>query len=297
MNLRKTVRRSGLSLLAALFFLFFAASVTPQREKLTAEQVVENHLRSFGSPEARRKAKTRVCEGNALLEILKGGFGTISGPAAYVAQDVRQALEIQFGNADYPREFLSFTGTEVQAAQVRPGQRSRLGTFLYTYPQVMKEGLFAGVYTTRWPLLDLEGRRPRLQYRGVKKVEGQKLHQLDYAIASEGTDLKVKLFFEENTFRHVRTQYAITMRHGMRTDPAQSLGASEAYARFELLETFSEFQRIDGLELPTSWGIRLTTEGDAGQEQGSRASEWEWKLKFDRIQHNLQINPELFEVE
>jgi hypothetical protein len=146
------IRKIGLRL-AFTTLLGFSASAQPA--KLTAEQVVAKHLEELGSAEARSKARTRVCEGNGQLVALKGGFGSMRGPAGYVAQDTRVALEVQFGNKDYSREALSFTGTEVQAVPVLPGQRSRLGDFLYTYPQLMREGLFGGVFGTGWPLLDL----------------------------------------------------------------------------------------------------------------------------------------------
>lgn len=293
MTLRRRIRQFA-------FFLFLTVALvspgSPQKQKLTAEELVQNHLQSLGSEDARHKAHTRVCEGTGRLEVLKGGFGAMSGPAGYVAQDVRQALEIQFGNPEYSREALSYTGAEVQAVPVLPGQRSRLGDFLYTYPQLLREGLFGGVYGTGWPLLDLERRNPRLHYAGVKNVEGKKAHQLDYEISSDRSDLKIKLYFDEKTFRHVRTQYALTIRHGMRTSPNQSVGALDAYTRYELVETFSEFRRTDGLDLPFRWEIRLTTEDDTGQELGGRSFAWEWKLKFDRIHHNQQLNPKLFEV-
>ncbi|MGH9795823.1 MAG: hypothetical protein ACRD5G_13715 [Candidatus Acidiferrales bacterium] len=297
--------------------VFLLAPGMAQQKKLTPEQVVQNHLASLGSAEARGNARTRVCEGTGRLEILKGGFGKMSGPAGYVAEDVRQALEIQFGNADYSREALSFTGTEVQAVPVLPGQRSRLGDFLYTYPQLMREGLFGGVYATGWPLLDLARRNPRLHYAGIKKIEGKKAHQLDYEIADGRSDLKIKLFFDEKTFRHIRTQYSLTIRYGMRSDPSQSVSALDAYTRYELVEAFSEFRQTDGLDLPFRWDIRLTTENDAGLEPGlaanatdqprspadarlgavgGRSFAWEWKLKFDRIHHNQQLNPGLFDV-
>ncbi|MGH9816606.1 MAG: hypothetical protein ACRD6I_11060, partial [Candidatus Acidiferrales bacterium] len=274
-----------------------AASGTAQQDWLTPEQVVQGHLNSLGSPESRANARTRACEGICRLELLKGGFGAMNGPAVYVAEGERQALEIHFGDSDYPREALSYTGTEVQAARVLPGQRSRLGEFLAAYPQLMSEGLFGGVYGTGWPLLDVKGNQPRLQYRGVTKKDGKKVHRLDYESGGDRRDVNVALFFDEKTFRHVRSEYTLTVRNGMRTDPTQPLGALDAYTRYELAETFSEFRRTDGLHLPFRWSIRLTTESDAGQELGGRSFVWEWKLKFDRIQHNLQINPELFEVE
>lgn len=285
-----------------------------QKQELTPETLVQRHLQSLGSAEARHNVRTRVCEGMGELQMLKGGFGAMRGPAGFVAQDVRQALEIQFGNPDYSREALSYTGKEVQAVPVLPGQRSRLGDFLYTYPQLLREGLFGGVYATGWPLLDLGRHSPRLHYAGVKKVEGKKAHQLDYEITSHHSDLKIKLYFEEKSFRHIRTQYTLTIRHGMRTNPGQSLSALDAYTRYELVETFSEFHLADGLELPYLWAIRLTTETNEGREaaalpptdsrrapdvqpqEGARSFTWEWKLKFDRIHHNQELNPALFQV-
>lgn len=273
-----------------------ASSNPAQNEKLSPEQIVERHLNSLGSEDARRNVKTRICEGSGELEILKGGFGKMHGPAGYVAEGVRQALEIQFSAPEYSREALSFTGEQVEAAPVLPGQRSRLGDFLYTYPQLLREGVFGGVYSTNWALLGVEARHPTLHYAGLKKVGGKKLHQLDYEIASARTDLKIRLFFTEKTFQHVRTLYVLTVRYGMRASPDAPLSALDAYTRYEVEETFSDFRKVDGLILPFRWNIRLTNEADTGESLGGRTFTWEWKLIFDQIHHNQPLNPRIFEI-
>jgi len=47
--------------------------------------------------------------------------------------------------------------------------RSQLGQFLYQYDEIVKEGLLEGYSPQPWPLLDLKARRPKLNYRGLKK--------------------------------------------------------------------------------------------------------------------------------
>ncbi|HMG74222.1 MAG TPA: hypothetical protein VK582_12035 [Pyrinomonadaceae bacterium] len=50
------------------------------------------------------------------------------------------------------------------------------------------------------------GRNAQLEYVGVRKVEDQTLHELRY-LPHGGSDLKIKLLFEQDKFRHVQTEF------------------------------------------------------------------------------------------
>src|SRR5258708_21716858 len=75
-----------------------------------------------------------------------------------------------------------------------------------THDLIFKQGLMGGTLSSAWPLLDLTARGPLLEYVGTKKVDNRLLHELKY-LPRGGSDLKIALFFEQDTFRHVRTAY------------------------------------------------------------------------------------------
>ncbi len=97
--------------------------------------------------------------------------------------------------------------------------RSRLGNFLFLQEEVLREGLFGGVLSTAWPLLNTQIRTRSLKYEGLKKVDGQQLYDISYIPKKrfESGDLSIHLYFDPETYRHVLTVYTATVLHGSQT--------------------------------------------------------------------------------
>ena len=72
--------------------------------------------------------------------------------------------------------------------------------FLRGQDAVIREGLLGGVLSCAWPLLNLEDRKPRLSYEGLKTIDGQQLYDLRYR-PQRSTDLDIHLYFDPQTFR------------------------------------------------------------------------------------------------
>ena len=81
----------------------------------------------------------------------------------------------------------------------------------------------SGVLSTGWALLDIEKNKPGLAFNQAK-VDGQELYAIDYSPKTDLNDIKVKLFFDPDTFHHVRTEYRLVV-HG-----EQSLLSSTPYS-------------------------------------------------------------------
>lgn len=256
-------------------------SILPLRaaDKLKAEDVVARHLASIGTPEARAAARTRVGEGKAEMRELVRGSSSLQGSSLIVCDGRRLKIVMKFpGSSSYPGEQWAFDGEKVMVAMTAPGARSSIGEFLYRYPEIMREGLLGGSLLETWPLLDLQGRQPKLSYDGLKKIDGRELHQLSYKPRKGGSDMEIRLFFEPETFRHVKTMYKLEVGSGIGAD----VGRHVDEVRYFLEENFSDFQTVDGLTLPTQWGIRYEIQPARGAVLG-------WNMKIEKVQHNAEL--------
>ena len=180
---------------------------------LTPARVVAAHLRSLGSPERLAGIKNRGMSGTATVKFIQGGVGTLAGAAMVISSGRNLSIIMKYGAVEYPGEYFAHDGADVEVSTIKPGQRSPLGDFIFRYKGIMKEGLMGGVWSLGWPLLNLEARNPSLEYRSAK-VDGRELHELEYIPKGGLNDIKVRLFFEPETFRHVRTEYRLRVEGG-----------------------------------------------------------------------------------
>lgn len=238
---------------------------------------MEKHLASIGTAEARAATRNRVVAGDADVVFRLGASGQLSGTGNFISEGRMIRLGMIFNGVEYPGESFAFDGKKVTVAQIQPGVRSRFGNFVLTYDALLKEGLLGGTLSTAWPLLDLAHRQPKLQYTGLKKIEGKQLHELKYEIKKGGTDLQVALYFDPESFRHVRSQYTLSLPEAMGGSPEVS----------SLVETFDNFKEVDGLTLPHAYKIIL-------QRSGYLA---EWNFVVTQVMHNQQIDPKWFVVQ
>ena len=98
----------------------------------------------------------------------------------------------------------------LSASQFKPGLRTSLAQFFLTNDVLFKEGIVGGILSSSWPLLNLKDKNPKLEYAGLKKVGGKQMHALKYT-ARKGSDLKILLFFDAETFQHLRSEYERTI--------------------------------------------------------------------------------------
>ncbi len=261
-------------------------SLTGRTEKLTPEKVVEHHLASIGSFEARANLKSRILKGQGFLRILLGGSGGLSGVVTHISEGTKNSFLFEVENPNYRGEQIIFDGEEVWVTSALPEQRrSNIGEFVYTHNQILREGLLGGTIATGWALLAIDSRGTKLKYRGVKKVNERKLHRLEYWPKRRGGDLHIDLYFEPETFRHVQTTYRLTIPAQMGATPEESARQQRTYYLLE--EMFDNFQEVDGLTLPARWRIRYS-------RTGQPAVLWEWEMLFQSCTHNQPIDPESF---
>lgn len=274
-----------------------------QDQKLKPEEVVAKHLESIGPAEARGKATSRVTTGPVKFIIRLGGAANVDGQAMMAASGPKLRFGMKFPLVDYPGEDIAFDGNKTATGLLPNGRRSNLSLFLNSQNAPLKEGLIGGTLSTAWPLLRLDQTQPKLDYRGLKKVDGRELHELSYRPRRGSSDLKISLFFEPESFRHVRTRYSfeIGASVGTREDPNQN---AESY--YTLTEDFDDFRAIDGLTLPHKYRLQLNVQGASatavagapataqGLPSNPASSLHDWTLTVKQIAHNTKIDNEVF---
>jgi len=322
------VRAMNLSIAVALgLSLSLAWSESPfaKDKGLTPAEVVAAHLKSIGAPDLLASIKNRGMTGKTAVEFINGGVGNLAGQAILISSGRSLSIILKYGGVAYPGEYFAFDGTDVGVATIGPGQRSPLGDFIFRYKGVIKEGLLGGVWSLGWPLLDIEKRNPSLKYNSVK-VGGRELHEIDYNPKGGINNIKVKLFFEPDTFRHVRTEYLLKVQGEQALQAGQTVtrGAPSsaglgnggqvsgpitrdagvqdqiADSHYLLVEKFDNFKEVKfenskgsetvGLILPHSYTIEYSVEG-----QGSSFLA-HWSIDADQWMQNGNIDPSVFKV-
>ncbi len=257
-------------------------------EKLNPEEVVRKHLESIGATETRAAVTSRVIVGDCKFSYHTRSRGAADGRVVMASEGVKSLIGMTFPTPDYPFERLGFDGRTLTTGFIRPGTRTLLGDFLRTHDGVFREGLIGGTLSAAWPLLDMEARNPKLNYMGTQKVNGRKVHVLEYS-PRKGSDFEIRLFFDGETFQHVRSEYerVISAQPG-RTDKES---ASQRATRYSMVKEFSDFKKESGLMLPHGYKLRILLENAAGN------SEFEWALNLVEYAFNRRIPSDSFNVE
>jgi hypothetical protein len=287
-----------LSAIFSLFILLISSSplsALPD-DKLTPKDLIAKHLESIGTAEVRNGFTSRVVVGNCNLYFRPGSASNGSGKVLLVSDGQKNLTGMAFGYTDYPHDKFGYTGKEVTISYLKQDIRSNLGNFIRRNDQVLKQGLFGSVLSSAWPLLDPAVRQAKLEYIGIKKVEGKEFHALRYfPQKSSASEVKITLFFDKENFRHMRTEYyrlISTREEGsissspVQRDPRGAGSEAQIETRYNLIEEFDDFKTESGLMLPHKYSIHLW--------MGSVKNTWE--LTLSNFGFNEKIEESVFDV-
>lgn len=273
-------------LLSALFLVFASASFV-SGQKMKAEDVVAKHLESIGTEQARKAVKSMISVGDAKYKIISKKNIEIGGRVVLASAAEKNFFGMNLEAADYQMDKLSFDGSKVKASFVRQGQRSLLGNFILSSEALLKESLLGGTLSTSWALLDMANKKAELSYDGTKKIDGKETYVLKYTPKS--SDLNIRLYFEKETFRHVRTEYKQTFSAGIGRNPNQSAGYDES--RLTVTEDFGDFKKEKDLTLPHNYRLNYSVIGQNG------TSEVEWTFALTEFAFNPTLDDKTFDAE
>jgi len=247
-------------------------SLTLQAEKATPGDLVAKHLDAVGTPEARSATTLRSATGKATVDMITGGSGHMEGTTTVASMGNQFNFVMSFNAANYKGEQFKFDGKKTFIADDNVDHRVHLALFMYQHDAILKEGLWGGIWNSNWPLYDLKSKNAQFKSDGVKKVGGKKLLQFSYEPKHVEKELRIHLYFEPDTYRHVKTVYEV-------------FGAANVPA-LTVTEDFSDFRDEQGLILPHSWQIRYEPDqqaGDVGLRGGTSSLRWNITLQSVQI--------------
>jgi hypothetical protein len=262
--------------------LGYAADMNP-------EDLVAKHLDSIGTADARAAAKSRAVQGKLVFKVLVGGGGTVEGSWGRVSEQRKSHFVMRFGAGNYRGEEFVFDENKTYiAADTSSQRRSRFGDFVHSQDYILKEGLLGGELSTGWALQTLDQDRPHLVYAGLKKIDGRQVHDLEYH-SKKSSDMRIDLYFDPETFHHVKTTYAMSIAAGLGRTITDS--AKQQEVRYTIEERFADFRTAEGITLPTTYSIEYTQE-----QQNGNTEVYHWDMTADKIMENVSLDPKNFDT-
>lgn len=283
---------------ACILSFSLVANALAVGDKITPEEIIAKHLEAIGSAEARAAVKSMTIIGTSKATFFGRGSGVAEGITVLASQGEKYLVAMKFNNPDYPFEKLGYDGDTFSVGFVRPGVRSNLGSFLRINETTFKRGIMSGVLSTSWELLNFDEKDAKLKYAGIKKIDGKKLHEIDYN-PKKGSDLSISLFFDPDTFQHVRTEYTRTLSAGLGNSigGTQSSGsrvdasAGQSETRYKLVENYSDFKEENKLMLPHTYKIYLEI------VSGNGTISYEWLMDLKKFNFNQPLDVKEFKVD
>jgi hypothetical protein len=277
-----------------IVLFFVSVAVFPlslaKDKKLTPEELIAQHLQSIGSPDLLAKIQSRSFVGATSVRFQQGAIGELSGQCQFASDGRKLGIILRYGGQDYRGEHFAFDGKDVTIGRFIPGKVSVLAEFVNRFGDIMKEGLLGGVLSIAWPLRNLEDTKSRVKYSEAK-LAGRPMHTLEYRAKGGLRDFKIVLFFEPETFHHVRTEYRLHIAAAMGGGPATSIGIETPDSYYVLSEEFADFKEVDGMTLPQRYTIGFSSEGQ------TRTFLAYWTLEAEQWVHNRQVDPGIFRAD
>jgi hypothetical protein len=268
-----------------------AAPIPP--DKMKPEEVIAKHLASIGPADALAAIKSRIMVGNAKA-VFRTGAIDISGVSQFASEDDKVVFAMVFKLANYPYEKAGYDGKKVTVSLIETtGARTILGNFIMAQDAIFRHGLIGGSLSSAWPLLNPNPKEAKISYSGTDKINGRQVHVLKYSPHNAGS-LKISLYFDAETFQHVRTDYQYEVEAGMGPKPGgsvtDSIGGQPSMSHYKLREDFSDFRTEGKLTLPHTYKLHLTYD----TQNGTLLADWE--MNFTQFIYDQPIDAAAFNV-
>lgn len=275
------------SVFGALLILSLAV-FSANAQKLKVEEVVAKHLESIGAAENRAAAKNYLFVGAASFKIPTEPNPPLEGRAVFASETDKMLFGLALNSASYKQEQIIYDGKKPKIGFISPGRRSPLGGFLAGEDDIVANGLLGGVLFRSWSFLNAPETKAKLSLDGTKKIKGVECYVVDYN-PRKGTDYAIKLYFDAQTFRHLRTEYKRTISAKIGLRPEDSSRQQET--RHTLIEDFSNFKTFNNLTLPQNYTLLLTITGQSG------TVEYQWDINILQFLFNQKLDANSFNAE
>ena len=254
------------NILTLILVLFSGHFTLVHSQDMTPDEVLSKHLESIGTKEKRQGLTTLLAVGTSVFEskmpTVKGG-----GKAVVVSDAANLYYLMSLNSRDYPFEKIGMFRDKISLPFVTAGTRSLLGSFLNEHPRVLADSLFCGSMSLRWINDVADKRKPAFRSAGKKKIEGRQTIALDVISTTKGSDdFKVRLYFDAETFRHVRSEYRREIKMGRIVMGQQNQLAN---SNLDLIEEFSDFKDANGYTLPHHYKVTFASNSNAQMHETS----------------------------
>jgi hypothetical protein len=270
-----------------VLILIALAAGAASGQKLKPEEIVARHLESIGAEADRAAVKNQMAVGEVEVTYISQKNQSSRGRFIALSEGAKTFFGMKMSAVDYPGEQFGFNGTTAKVGYVRTNLRSPLGTFLASNGFIIRDGVFGGVITRAWTLADIKRTNPKFSRGSTKKIDGRETYAIGYSPKSGG-DVDIMMYFDMETFRHVRTEYKRVWSASMGRTINESARQSES--RLKVTEDFGDFRSEGKLMLPHSYSVRYSITGQNG------TTEVEWKTVFSEFVFDQNLAENSFNV-
>ena len=276
-----------------MLLIGISLSLSVNGQKITAEEVIAKHLESIGSSDVRSATKTLIAVGPAKQKFTSTADAPIDGRIVIASEATKLFMGMNMASPQYPGQKFVFDGKSANVGITSVGGRDFLGNFVKDNAPLLKSGLLGGTLSTGWLLSNVSSMKGKLTFEDTKRIDGRDNYVLQFA-PKGGSDLNIYLYFDVETFRHVRTEYKrmTSAPQGIMVRP--TVGASgdnsgkQSETRISLTEQFSDFRPEKGVTLPHLYKIQYSYSGNQGTVQ------CEWTFTLTEFGVNQKFDPATF---
>lgn len=256
-------------------------------QKLTAQEIITKHLDSIGTAEKRGAFKSIVATGEVDVKFITKKTQPTNGRIVLASEGSKMFVGMNLNASDYPQERFIYNGDKSGVGMANAGGRSLLGTFIQSNSVILSNGLLTGTLSSSWVLLNLSESKAKISTEGTKKIDGRETYGISYS-PKGGSDVNIKMYFDQETFRHVRTEYSATRSasQGRTIDDS----ARNRESRLKLTEDFSDFKDTSGITLPSTYRIHFSYSGQ------NETTEIEWISKILEYSVNQKLDAGTFAI-
>jgi len=277
----------------ALIFMF-VISIAVNAQKMKAEDVIAKHLDSIGTAEVRAALKTLIAVGPTKQKFTSTADSAVDGRIVIASEATKIFMGMNMASPQYPGQRFVFDGKDSDIALTKQGGRDFLGNFVKDNGSLLKSGIFGGTLSTGWLLSNTPSLKGKLTYEDTKKIDGRDTYVLQFS-PKGGSDIDIHLYFDAETFRHVRTEYKRmtsapqgVMGKDISNTKSADNSARQSETRIGLTEDFSDFRAERGVTLPHSYKISYSYWGNQGSVQ------CEWTSTLTEFGLNQKFDPATF---
>ena len=260
------------------------------------EQLIAEHLKSIGDPAAISQIKSVILTGNAAVNFIIGSKGVPNqrGTFTIVSQGPQMGIVMRFPDTHtYPGEHFAYDGKTVTTENAYIGSRTPIADFIRRYNKIMKNGMLGGIFSNAWPLLDTKSNKANMKVRKTK-LGGTEVYELEYRPRDNHGDMKIRMYFDTETYRHVCTEYKVqtpndtTLLGAYVREGDISVAATNSETYYTLVETFSDFRKVGEMTLPHGYTLDFNISHIGASVSGGYATKWtmealEWRANTPEI--------------